>query len=194
MRQRYIPYTLVAFVLALTLLLWRAGFFSSDTLAFALPASEVQDRLSHAGLPPLVFGERPPDFEVQAQPGQVNWLILEDGSETMRYVADIRPTDATHSEVHVGLQGVSAGRFGDVDARIRGDRSLRNLYVTAMKEQVRAVLDNRPFRYTAINYAGVVATGAHLRQISRWMDDAAEAQHKRERENVEKAYRDAGVD
>jgi hypothetical protein len=174
--------------------LWWAGFLSSDTRSYDLPAADVQARLEHVGLPPMVFGERTPDASVQSEPGRVSWVVSEQGAEVMRYVIDVTPTDARHTRVHVGLTGSTQGKFGNVERLIRSDRTLKNLYVTAMKEQVDSVLTDRPFRYSAISGATTAATLVHMGQIAHWMDDAAEAHEKVERANMDKAYRDAGLD
>lgn len=173
---------------------WWSGLLSSDTVTYDLPPNEVQARLERANLPPFVFGEQPPQATMLSQPGRVSWVVSKDGAEVMRYVIDVTPADANRTKVHVALQGATAGKFGNVEQRIRSDRTVRNLYVTAMKEEVDSVLTGHPFRYSEISGATAAATTAHIGQIAGWMDRAADAQHKRERENVEKAYRDAGVD
>jgi hypothetical protein len=173
---------------------WWSGLMSSDTVTYDLPPSEVQARIEHANLPPFVFGEQEPQATMLSEPNRVTWVASEDGAEVMRYVIDLTPADRNRTKVHVALQGATDGKFGNVDQRIRGDRTLRNLYVTAMKEQVDSVLTGHPFRYSGISGPTAAATAAHMGQIAGWMDRAADAQHKRERENVDKAYRDAGVD
>jgi hypothetical protein len=174
--------------------LWWSGLASPPTATYALPASEVRAKVEHVGLPPFVFGERQPDETMISDGNRVSWVVSEDGAEVMRYVIDLSSPDANHTKVHIALRGVTSGKFGDVDARIRNDRTLRNLYVAAMKEQIESAVTNYPFRYSAISGPTAAATLAHMRDISEWMDHAADAQHKRERENVEKAYRDAGID
>lgn len=174
--------------------LWWSGLVSSSTATYALPASEVHARLERAGLPPLVFGEEQPDSVVHSAPDQIAWEVDQDGSEVMRYVIDVTPVDGSHTRVRIGLKGATQGKFGNVEERVKNDATLRNLYLTAMKEQVDSVLTGHPFRYSAISGATTAATVAHMGQIADWMDRAADAQHKRERENMEKAYRDAGLD
>lgn len=185
---------LVGFAVGSVVALWWSGLLSSDTRSYDLPAGDVQARLKHVGLPPMVFGERTPDASVQSEPGRVSWVVSEQGAEVMRYVIDITPTDARHTKVHVGLTGSTEGKFGNVERLIRSDHTLKNLYLTAMKEQVDSVLTDRPFRDSAISGALTAATLVHMRQLGDWMDRAAEAHDKVERANMDKAYRDAGLD
>jgi hypothetical protein len=174
--------------------LWWSGLVSSDSHTYALPANEVQARLGHSGLPQLVFGEEEPKFVLHSAPNKISWEVQKDGATVMTYVADLTPLDADHTKVRVAMIGVTEGKFGNVEARLRGDRTLKNLYLTAMKEQVDSVLANHPFRYSAISGATAAATAAHMHQIEGWLDRAAEAQHREERANMDKAYHDAGLD
>ena len=173
---------------------WWSGMLSSDTRSYNLPAADVHARLEHAGLPPMVFGERTPDASVESQPRRVSWVVSEQSAEVMRYVIDVTPVDATHTNIHVGLRGSTEGKFGNVERLIQSDRTLKNLYVTAMKEQVDSALADHPFRDSEITGAMTAATLFHMRQLGDWMDRAAEAHAKVERANMDKAYRDAGLD
>jgi hypothetical protein len=185
---------LIASVVPLGAGLWWSGFLSPDSHTYALPLSDAQSRLEHADLPPVVYGENEPDLTVNSTGSQVIWRVKKDGEEVMRAVMDLTPVDPTHTKVHIALDAPTEGKFGNVRQRMESDRTLKNLYLTAMKEQVDAVLANHYFRYSAISGATMAATLAHMGAISASMDRAAEADRKRERANMDQAYRDAGID
>jgi hypothetical protein len=140
----------------------------------------VHERLEHAGLPPLVLGDDPPQVGLDSWPDRVDWIFSKDGTEVMRFVIAISPSGTDRTKLHVTLLGISEGKFGDVAARLGNDLTLRNLYMTAIREQVDAVLTDHPFRYSAISGAKAGATVAHMRRISNWTDVIAEAQHAQE--------------
>jgi hypothetical protein len=173
--------------------IWWSALPVSPSTTYPVPPEKAQRLVEHAGLPE-VFGERQPTARVQSRQGHVEWIVEDDGAEVMRYVIELVPVDAGHTRIDIALKGVTQGKFGNVDERLRNDRAVRNLYVAAMSEQLDSVLAHHPFRYSAIKRPIVGAAKAHMFEISQWMDHAADAQHQRERENLDKAYRDAGLD
>ena len=192
--QKYVLARVILAVIGLLVFaVWWTGAFMARPTTYAVPASEAQHMIEKVGLPP-VFGERPPTATVESRQGHVEWIVRQDGDEVMRYVVDLVPIDAGHTRLTLAMKGVTEGKFGNVDERIHRDWSIRNLYLAAMKEQLDSVLAHHPFRFTAISGRLAAAEFAHMRDISGWMDRAADAQHREERANVEKTYRDAGLD
>jgi hypothetical protein len=72
-----------------------------------------------------------------------------------------RQRDASDDRCH----GPTEGPLGD--ARIARNRTIRNLYVTATKEQIAAALEQRSFRTAKIVLPSVIAVLVNLIGISR---------------------------
>ena len=67
----------------------------------------------------------------------------------------------------------------------------RNLYVTAMEEQVAVALGHRDLHLTAVYPAMIVATLANIGRLNDMDERDSEATRKRYRDNLAKAYSDA---
>lgn len=59
-----------------------------------------------------------------------------------------------------------------------------------MEERIASAFERRPFNQASILPAAAAATAANIGRISADMDRIAEADHRRERENIERAYRE----
>jgi len=143
-------------------------------------------------LPP-VFGEAAPDVSVESSdPNQVRWLVTLDGSELMRFTADLEPAGDHATRMTLHLTGATSGSRGNVQARMQEHPEIRNLYLVAMREEIEAKLEERPFDITRTYGALTAATAANIGNISRQMDAAAEAGRKRDEANIRKAYANEG--
>jgi hypothetical protein len=63
----------------------------------------------------------------------------------MRFTALLSPVDAGSTKVRVEVSGPTSGAFSDVQRRLSEYRTIRHLYVMAMKERVAATLEGREF-------------------------------------------------
>jgi hypothetical protein len=143
-------------------------------------------------LPP-VFGEAAPDVSVESSdPKQVRWIVTLDGSELMRFVAELEPAGDHATQMTLHLTGATTGSRGDVQARMQQHPEIRNLYLVAMREEIESKLEERPFDITRTYGALSAATAANIGNISRQMDAVAEADRKRDEANIRKAYADEG--
>jgi hypothetical protein len=164
---------------------------------YAAPIGEARRVLAHTGLPPLVFGSNEPEFTVRAEgavqadgAGRIVWILHEDGAEMMRYVASLSPDGGTSTRIDLDLVGATQGRFRDTGARLAQNGAIRHLYLVAMEERIASALEHRPFNTAAILPATAAATAANIGRIGSDIDRIAEADHRRERANIEKAYRE----
>lgn len=163
---------------------------------YAVPIGEARQVLARTGLPPLVFGSNEPDVTVQADgPSRIVWILHKDGAEVMRYVALLSPDGETSTRISLDLVGATQGRFRNTGARLAQNGAIRNLYLVAMEERIASALERRPFDQTKIMPATMAAAAANIGRISADMDRIAEADRRRERENIERAYREeaAGI-
>jgi hypothetical protein len=149
----------------------------------------MHEVLEEADELPPVFGEAAPDLSMDtADPSHVSWIVSLKGSEIMRYVADLEPAGDHSTRVTLHLEGATP----DVRERMKAHPEIRNLYLVAMREEIDSTFEERPFDITRTYGALTAATAANIGNISRQMDAAAEADHKRDEANIRKAYADEG--
>jgi hypothetical protein len=163
---------------------------------FDVPVGEAHRILEQTGLPPEVLGSEEHDFEVQAKdPAKIVWIVKEDGKEAMRFIADLSAAGEKSTRVHVDVAGPASGPMSYVASRLSENFTIKNLYVTAMEEQVAAALNHREFHLTAVYPAMMVAMLANIGQLNDMDERDSEATRKRARDNLAKAYSDeaAGI-
>jgi hypothetical protein len=163
---------------------------------FDVPVGEAHWILEQTGLPPEVLGSEEHDFEVQANdPARIFWIVKEDGKEAMRFIADLSTAGEKSTRVYVDVAGPASGPMTYVASRLAENRTIKNLYVTAMEEQVAAALNHREFHLTAVYPAMMLAMVANIGQLNDMDERDSEATRKRARDNLAKAYSDeaAGI-
>jgi hypothetical protein len=193
--MRYGPLIGIA-LLGLAPLALIAGRAQTGSSVYAVPIGEARQVLARTGLPPLVFGSNEPAVAVQADgPSRIVWILHKDGAEMMRYVALLSPDGETSTRISLDLVGATEGPFRHTAERLAQNGAIRHLYLVAMEERIASALERRPFDQTKILPATVAATAANIGRISEDMDRIAEADQRRQRENIERAYRDeaAGI-
>jgi hypothetical protein len=160
-------------------------------VVYPRPLQDVHEVLAETDELPPVFGENEPDHRVDSSdPNAVAWILSKDGSEVMRFVAKLEPEEPYKTRVTVTVTAPTESPYGNMDQRLKDHKEITNLYVTAMNEQVASRLEGRPFDMSKTYGALARATAANIGNISRQMDRAAEADHKREEANIRKAYAD----
>ena len=170
-----------------------AACSSQHGAVYAVPIEQAQTILAGTGLPPFVFGTEEPNYAVSTEgPSRIVWSIRQDGAEMMRYVAELSRDGDASTRVRLELHGATEGPFGNVEQRLTDNASIRNLYMVAMEERIASALEHRQFEMARIYPALGKATVANIGEISGRMDRAAEEYHRRDRENIEKAYREEG--
>jgi hypothetical protein len=163
---------------------------------FDVPLGEAHRILEQTGLPPEVLGSEDHDFEVQAEdPARIVWIVKMDGKEAMRFIADLSAAGEKSTRVYVDVAGPASGPMSYVASRLSENFTIKNLYVTAMEEQVAAALSHREFHLTAVYPAMMVAFLANIGQLNDMDEHDSEATRKRARDNLAKAYSDeaAGI-
>ena len=143
-------------------------FWPERGQVFGLPAAEVRGILQGLGLPPHVFGSVPKKVKVLTpSPDTVVWSITEyENEEMIRYVVTLAAEGASATRVKVDVTGPTKGPFGDVAARMARNRAVRNVYVTAMKEQIAAALEQRDFQTFKIVLPSAIAVLINLKDLA----------------------------
>ena len=162
---------------------------------YKVPVAQAHKLLETAGLPDRVLGSEPKTFDVDASdPRKIVWIVKDGGQEAMRFAALLSPVDAGSTEVRIEVSGPTSGPFGNMQRRLSEYRTIRHLYVMAMKERVAATLQGREFSFvtlipaaTAATLSAVVGLAASDDQKTAAVRDAARLDH--ERQNLERAYK-----
>jgi hypothetical protein len=164
---------------------------SKGGVVYPRPLQDVHEVLAETDELPPVFGSDEPDHSVDSSdPNAVKWILSKNGSEVMRFTATLQPDEPNQTRVTVTIEAPTESPFGNMDQKLKDNKSIRNLYLVAMNEQIASRLENRPFDMSKTYGALAAATAANIGNISRQMDRAAEAGRKRDEENIRKAYAD----
>jgi len=161
---------------------------------YKVPVARAHELLKSAPLPDHVLGSEPKEFDVDSRdPRKIVWIVKDGGKEAMRFAALLSPVDAGSTEVRVEVSGPTSGPFGDVQRRLSEYRTIRHLYVMAMKERVAATLEGREFSFVTLIPATTIATLSAVARLAASndpktaaMQDAARSD--RQRQNLERAY------
>lgn len=173
---------------ALAACLWLLGGYRDQGRVYPLALDRAHARLLGAEVPVFVFGGADIETETVDQGSRLLWRIKARNGELMHFAADLTNVSDTSTRVQVTLEGPTDGPNVAVGKRLESDRTVKTLYVRAMEEEVASKLEARPFDVRAIWPALAAASAAHVGQISADMDRAAEADRRRDRANIEKAY------
>lgn len=148
---------------------------------YPVKVDRAQQILLKTGLPP-VFGSNPVSVETRAyKPSEVVWIVSNDGSELMRYIATLSEAGEGRTRVGLELKGAKGGPFGDVEKRLAENPSAKNLYLVAMKERIASAIEARSLDMTKVYPAlGAVAL-ANMSNIRKSADEAAKAAVRLER-------------
>ncbi len=159
---------------------------------YSVPLDRARKILSKTDLPP-VFGSNAPGVEIRAsKPSEVTWIVSNNGSELMRYVATLSEAGKDRTRVELELKGAKGGAPGDVEKRFADNASVKNLYLVAMKEQVAAALEGRDLDMMKIYPALSVAALANMGNMRRSLDEAVKASEELERGHNKSARRRTG--
>ncbi len=168
-------------------------FMREGAAVYKVPVAQAHNLLQSAGLPDRVFGDEPKGLDVDSRdPRKVVWIVKDDGHEAMRFAALLSPVDAGSTAVRIEVSGPTSGPFGDVQRRLSEYRTIRHLYVMAMKERIAATLEGREFSVVPWIPAATIATLSAVLGLAvsndrktAAMQDAARSE--RVRRNIERA-------
>jgi|SRR5579871_1332117 len=129
------------------------------------PIADVRARLVTLEAPPLVLGSTTRFKLGQSDAQSVVWIVEDGGKEGMRFIARLTPAGADATEVKIDVSGPTSGAFGDVQRRLSEHRSIRHIYIVAMKEQVAATLGDRMYNWAVVAPIMAFAVIANLGQV-----------------------------
>ena len=164
--------------------------WGESAVTYKQPIAAVRAKLATAEAPPLVLGSMGnKQFKLgQSDSQSVVWIVEDGGKEALRFTARLTPVRADATEVKIDVSGPTSGAFGDVQRRLSEYRTVRHMYVMAMKEQVAATLGDRMYNWAVVAPTVAFATMANLSGLSAQMDSAGQAFRQQDREAMRKAY------
>ena len=168
----------ILFALLLAILV--AACSEERSAVVPMPLDRARKILSKTELPP-VFGSNAPGVEMLNRPTEITWIVRNDGSEFMRYIATLSDAGEGRTRIVLELKGAKAGRAGNVEQRFAENPSIRNLYLVAMEERIASAIEGRSLDMTKIYPALGVAMAANLGNLRKSLDESAKASEELDR-------------
>lgn len=135
------------------------------------------------------------DFTIDAtDPKRVVWKFQKDGVEALHFVATLEPVGPTATRIAVDVTGPTDGPLGNVAEKLKTFRTVKNMYVLAMQEQIGAIVENRNFNLSRIYPAMMAAAAANSTQLMSNLNQSIAADQRRVQNNIDKAYERAGYE
>ena len=215
---------LIGISVAVAFFLYAAGYVSPVSQVYNLSLAQAHNILTRTPLPPIVFGTQvqddipeftsamparvkitllpPPDQDDAersytidvSDPARIVWSLKPNGKPAFNFVATLKAVGDHATRIGVDVTAPREDPNGAIARRLAANTTIRNLYVTAMKEQISAVLEDRDFNLSSIYPAMMAAATANFSQLHANLRHGIEADHKRIEDNIAKAYaREAGT-
>lgn len=157
------------------------GAFSRDSNGvYPVPLDRARQILSKTDLPPI-FGSFTPGIEILNRPSEVSWIVRDNGSEFMRFVAKLSDAGEGRTRVGLELKGVKSGPAGNVDQRFAENPSLKNVYVVAMVERIASAMEGRSLDMTKVYPALTVAAIVLANNARKSVDEAVKGSEQLDR-------------
>ena len=167
--------------LAALLLLSACG---RNSIVAERPVSEVHELLADADELPPVFGSDEPDLRMDtADPNAVAWVLSVKNQELMSFVATLTSDGEKKTLVDLSIRAVPK-----TERWLNDNAAVRDFYLAAMREQVESALEGRSYDVSRTYPAMQKAIAANIGTIARNVGAVAEADRKRNEENIRKAY------
>ncbi len=163
---------------------------SSSDSDYSVDIREARRLLMASEMPHFVFGSQGPAFEVRAEGTQVEWIAKRGGVEFFRYIATLTELGADKTRVELELKGSKNGGSSSVASKLAEKPSIQNLYVVAMREQISATLEKRPFDMTQIASALAIASVGNMSAMRSSVEEVAKADEQRAQEAIQRAYQE----
>ena len=159
---------------------------------YPLPMREAHRILEKTNLPPMVLGTTPPAFEVKsADPARIVWAVKRGNVVVLNFIAELSAFSETATRVEIKIAAPGAGpAAAEMERRINEHLTIKQLYLIAMDEQVAAALEHRNFNMAKVAAPTMIATLANMPEMMQNLERGMEADHKRMKSNIAKAYAD----
>lgn len=180
-----------AVLLLAATLLSGCGMFGKGEV-YPIAGRDVRNTLGSTEPPMGVLGSQAVNWRVSRNgDGTVNWLVLdENGTELVRFWAKSTDEGPASTRVEVGLDPPHGKHHDRVAKGMESHAAIVDFYETAMTEQVDSALEKRPFEFTRIAGAMGGAMVSSMAEVSNGLDEAVAESQKRDKDNMDRAYRE----
>ena len=156
---------------------------------YAAAPDQVSKVLDRANLPMMVFGER----AATAKHWRVNaattmWALENDSHIELLRLSATTIAEGKGTRIHCDVLPPESSVRDQVAQGLKENEGYRDLYRSALAEQIDAKLNNREFamRNISVETARVVlATLPHIREM---LDNAGKEDERKEREDIDRVY------
>ncbi len=142
-----------------------------DSDLYRISTAEARAKLANMGLPETMLGVTPHyAVDTESDPYCFFWIIKKDQSEIFRFVVGMA-AEGDGTRIWTDVQAPFFDRQTHLIApALRLFPAVKGLYAAALREQVRATLENRPVNPAKIDPATLAEVQAFLGQMSKHFD------------------------
>ena len=156
---------------------------------YAVSPDQVSKALDQTNLPMMVFGER----ALNARHWRVNaattmWALESDSHVELLRLSATTMADGKGTRIHYDVLPPESSVRDQVAQGLKENGAYRDLYRSALAEQVDAKLTNREFAIQKIAVDAARVTLGALPHIRESMDNAEKEYQRRQQEVVDRAY------
>jgi hypothetical protein len=156
---------------------------------YAASPDQVSKVLDQAGLPMMVFGER----AASAKHWRVNaattmWALQSDSHVELLRLSATTIAEGKGTRIHYDVLPPDSSVRDQVAQGPKENGAVRDLYRSALAEQIDAKLTNREFAIQNIAAEAALVTLAALPHIREGMDNAEKEYQRRQQEAIDRVY------
>ena len=190
--------------LALTVTATLAGCHRAAGVVYPLTPHQARQALIGQTIPDYAFGMSAYTDPAAAAPAGVEWHVIPDSPADGRsaaakpdrpllvLTATVAP-DPAGSRISVDVAPAPGADVARFDQAIAAKPAVRAMFVAIGVEAVDAALNHRKFAFSHIRAPTAIAMASMLPEIRQQFDRAAEADERRDRDNIDAAYGPAGA-
>jgi hypothetical protein len=190
MRNPFAPVIPIALALiAVSALLYNWWTRGGQDALYEMQPAQVGALLDETDLPAMVLDDK----DMTARHWRVDakttmWALEGAGNVEQLRLSATTIADAKGTRIHIDVLPPAGPLHDEVVQSLKHNRVFRDLYRSALAEQIDARLTNREF---SANRVSVAATGVRpsvLAQVRKAMDNEAKEYDRREQETIDRAY------
>jgi hypothetical protein len=173
-------------VIGLALML---GAFEGKDPFYPAPPDQVNKVLDRTNLPMMVFGERAATTKHwRVNSATTMWAIESDSRVELLRLSATTIAEGKGTRIHYDVLPPNSSVRDQVAQALKENGAHRDLYRSALAEQVDANLTNRPFAIANIAVPAARVTLAALPHVREGMDNAEKEYQRRQQEVIDRVY------
>lgn len=181
--------TAVACVAAFVVAVLMLGGFEGKDPFYAAPPDQVNKVLDRTSLPMMVFGERAATTKRwRVNAATTMWAIENDSHVELLRLSATTTAEGKGTRIHYEVLPPDSSVRDQVAQALKENGAYRDLYRSALAEQVDANLTNRKFAIANIATATARVTIAALPHIRESFDNAEKEYQRKQQEVIDRVY------